>query len=87
MREDYGMNRFAKLLDQHMRQCGTSERKMANLTGFSRAYISMMRSGKRCSPNYEQIRCLILNLNLTPKEEKEITDADLKKMISRFTMR
>ena len=58
-----------------MQQCGTSERKMAELTGFSRPYISMMREGKRCSPNYERIKCLIYNLNLTAKEEKEVIDA------------
>lgn len=58
-----------------MQHCGISERKMAVLTGFSRPYISMMREGKRCSPNYEQIKCLIYNLNLTPKEEREIIDA------------
>lgn len=69
------LNRFAKLLDKYMQLCGTSERKLAELTGFSRPYISMMREGKRCSPNYERIKCLIYNLNLTLKEEREIVDA------------
>lgn len=73
--ELHKMSYFNQLLDKYIERSDISVRKLSEKSGFSRPYISGMRSGKIPSPDYEKIKILISLLNLSIYEEKELLDA------------
>lgn len=72
------MSDFSDALEAHLLKSGMTEQQLAKLSGFTRSYIALMRSGKRLSPDVEKISKLFAALQLTPHETEILWEAYYK---------
>lgn len=66
------MSKFSEHLDQSIINSGMTESQLAKLSGFTRSYIALMKSGRRVPPDRIKMGKLIEALNLSPHEHDEI---------------
>lgn len=66
------MSKFSEHLEQCIRNSGLTEKQLAQVSGFSRSYIALMRNGQRVSPDIGKTMKLLHVLNLPPHEFDEI---------------
>lgn len=66
------MSKFSEHLDRSIINSGMTESQLAKLSGFTRSYIALIKSGRRVPPDRIKMGKLIEALNLSPYECDEI---------------
>lgn len=66
------MSKFSEHLDRSIINSGMTESQLAKLSGFTRSYIALIKSGRRVPPDRIKMGKLIEALNLSPYEHDEI---------------
>lgn len=66
------MSKFSDHLEQGIMSSGMTEKQLAQVSGFTRSYIALMKNGQRVSPDTEKMTKLIQALNLPPYECEEL---------------
>lgn len=66
------MSKFSEHLDQAVINSGLTETQLSKLSGFTRSYIALIKSGRRVPPDRGKIAKLIDALNLSPHERDEL---------------
>ena len=66
------MSKFSDHLEQGIMSSGMTEKQLAQMSGFTRSYIALMKNGQRVSPDTEKMTKLIQALNLPPYESEEL---------------
>lgn len=72
------MTRFSEYLDMTIEKSGMTETQLAKMSGFTRSYIALMRSGKRISSDEQKMAKLMQALNLSPLEQERFAEEYLR---------
>lgn len=71
------MSRFSEQLEYYILKSGYTEVQLAQVSGFNRSYIALMKNGQRVSPDIDKMKRLFEALHLTLYEYEELWDAYL----------
>lgn len=62
------MSKFSEYLEQGIMNSGMTENQLAQISGFARSYIALMRNGQRVSKDSDKMERLLQALNLSIEE-------------------
>lgn len=62
------MSKFSEYLEQGIMNSGMTENQLAQISGFARSYIALMRNGQRVSKDSDKMERLLQALNLSVEE-------------------
>ena len=60
------MTNFAQSLAKHINKSSMTESQLAQISGFNRSYIALIKNGQRIPADMEKVRKLLEALNLSP---------------------